>query len=781
MKTPSFLPLLILFAALPAAADPKPGERCDVKWLEETQAILSKPGGYRADADRIEVVGDSVKLKFGSAKTCDAATWRNLATMEPINGEVVMDPRTKQPVGGVGLRWRNPAAAAFWKDADAAQQIGLVLVAGDFYAIIDEKAKAIVAAGDEVIDVAKSLGFVDFKVSEKSLAELSKGTSGGPAGAIKPRLVTVLDEGKRPPASIAQEQLGPTMRKLVNDGPTLGDSVVRFRVAVLDLEAALGSLGKSGNFFKKHGIGATAGLNDFTSGLPKEFVLVEAVPANALAEGKYASALAALVGPGTRPELGDQGLRGAALLDPIDLGLRNLIIARSAEVDLIFAAAKKRLNGKTIADFGVVTRTDGLAGKEKPGSLAEAVVKRLSESPEYKLLDSMYEGRKEKPDFEAWSKTAEAQGILKARDSMVAAARTAAVETTPDGKVVVYTQGKNKIALTGVVPSSVESDAATRNDVAGMIASFIVEGEKNTPEVQAALAAITGKVKVGAPTDTNLTAEEGKVAKTVPPAIKKINDGAAGCDNPKDLVRNDYETYAARQRAAAAAMAGGNVRERNLIETKKKTDLAASAVECDKRKAAAAVKKGLDDFDGADVVADIRAKALVEAAAWCKENLEKIENDATVAAKALAEQETGARNPKALRDKADADLASSFGVAVSASVETLRKDYTNPAGGPRVKKLIADAELSGSSPRLTALTVLWFDQNWPQKDEARFMAAVTLCAEKLGFKPGSDKASYQNPENPDNVAKTCGIHADLTKSIKDSKGGVHLQPALKQP
>lgn len=781
MKTLSFLTLLVLFFALPAAADSKPGERCEVKWLEATQAILSKAGGYRADVDRIEVVGDSVKLKFGSLKTCDAAIWRNLATMEPINGDVVLDPRTKQPVGEVGLRWRNPAAAAFWKDAAAAQQIGLVLVVSDFYAVIDEKAKAIVDAGDEVIDAANSLGFVDFKVSEKSLAELSKGTSGGPTGAIMPRMVTVFAESK--PASIPQEQFGSTMRKLVNDGPILGDAVVRFRVAVLDLEATFGSLGKSADFFKKRGVVAIAGLNDFTSGLPKEFVAVAAVPASALAEDKYASALAALVGPGARPELGDQGLRGAALLDSIDMGLRNLIIARSAEVDLIFAAAKKRLGGKTIADFEVTERTNGLAGKEKPGSLSEAVVKRLSESPDYKLLDAMYEDRVGKPDFEAWSKTAEAQGILKARDSMVAAARTAAVETMPDGKVVVFQQGGQKVALTNVVPSTVESDAAMRNDVAGMIASFIAEGAKNTPEVQATLAAIAGKVTVGQ-MDANLTVEEGKLAKKIPPEIRKINDGAAGCDNPKDLVRNDYETYAARQRAAAAAMAGGNVRDRNLIESKKKTDVAASIVECDKRKAVAAVKKGLDDFDGADVVADIRAKALAEAAVWCKGDMEKIENDAALAAKTLqeqSEQEKGARNPKMLRDAADADLASSFGVAISVSVETLRKDYTNPAGGLRVKKLIADAELSGSSPRLNALTVLWFDQNWPQKDEKRFMSAVTLCAEKLGFKPGSGKASYQNPENPDNVAKTCGIHADLAKSIKDSRGSVHLQPALKQP
>ena len=90
MKTPSSLPLLLLFAALPAAADPKPGARCDTEWLEKTRATMSQPGRSVSD-ERLEVVSDIVKLKFGQLKTCDAATWRHLATLEPIAGEVVMD------------------------------------------------------------------------------------------------------------------------------------------------------------------------------------------------------------------------------------------------------------------------------------------------------------------------------------------------------------------------------------------------------------------------------------------------------------------------------------------------------------------------------------------------------------------------------------------------------------------------------------------------------------------------------------------------------------------
>lgn len=762
MKTPSSLALILLCAALPAAAEPKPGQRCDSEWLEKTQALMSQSGRTVSD-ERVEIVGDFVKLKFGHAKTCDAATWRQLATVEPV-GEPVMDPKTHQPVGGTALRWRNKAAGDFWKDTAVAQHIGLVLVVNDFFGAVDAKAAAVVAAGDEVLDAAKALGFADFTVSEKSLAELQKNTSGGPIGAIKPRLVTIKEEGKKDPSTVAPEQLLPTMRKLVNDGPTLGDSIIKFRVAVLALEAELGRLGKSDDFLKKRVAGATPGLNDFTSGLPKEFVLVEAERANALKNEKYGSALTALVGPGTVPELADQGLRGAALLDPIDLGLRNLVAVRSAQVDKIFEAVKKHLNGRTLAQYGVSARTSAEAAKQPANSLSAAVVERLKESNDYAALDNMYAGNIERHGAD-WAKTPDGMAMAQAREDMLAAARSATVETQADGtKVVTFTQNGKKVSLTSVVPSAVENDESVRKDVAGMISRFIVAGAKEDARRSAVWAAIGGAGQPGQTMDTGLGVSERDLARTLPPAPKAIKEGAAGCDSPKDLIRNDYETYAARKRAAAAAAATNRGRTRNDIEKTKADELAAAALVCKQQKEkAAALPK--DFFDSPAVSEAKRVEAAAKADADCLALKQAAEDKAKRDIDALTEEDKKrAAASSAILKETDGTLEKSFGDSILRSVETLRKDYTT-AGSPRLKKL---AEMTGNSSKLTVFTRFWFDKEWPvdAARQADLKAATDVCAKALGLGDASDSPSYHNPEKPDAVDKHCKVNEKLTAYIK---------------
>lgn len=771
MKTPSFLALLLLLAALPAAAEPKPGERCDVAWLEETQAIMSQSGRSVSD-ERVEVVGNIVKLKFGGPKTCDAATWRHLATLEPV-GEPVLDPRTRQPVGGTALRWRNRAAGDFWKDTAVAQHIGLVLVVDDFFRVVDAKAAAIVAAGDEVLDAAKAMGFADFTESPKTFAEMAAGTTGGPIGALKPRLATVFAEGKQVPATIAQEQLGPTMRKLVNDGPTLGDAVIRFRLAVLELEAELGRMGKSDELVKKRIAGGTEGLTDFTPGLPAEFVTVEAVRANALAEEKYASALAALVGPGTAPALGDKGLRAPALLDPVDLTLRNLIAVRSAQVDLIHKAAVARLKGKSIAQFEVVSRAAAVADKEPKNSLSEAVVRHLAESPDFQRLDALYENNKAQRG-EAWAKGPDGVAMARARDQMLEAARSAEVVTKDDGtREVVYTQGGKKIAVTGVVPSAVEGNVLMRNHVADVLAGFIVQGAKKDAENQAIWAAIGGAAQPGQPLDVPLTGPERDLARDLPPEVRKIKDGAAGCESPKDLIRNDYETYAARKREAAAAMAGDNVRSRKDVQTKRDEQLAAAELDC-RRKKAEAEAIPQDFFDDAAIAAADRRKAKAKAEADCAAAKEAIEAAARDKLAELKAAEAGDRDPAKLRAAADEELAVAFGAAILRSVETLRREYTT-AGSPRLRTL---SEATGASPKLTIFTKLWFNKEWPLEAERQkeLQAAVSACAKELGLGDASSGPSYHNPEKPDVVDERCKIGENLTKYIVDSKGSNRPAP-----
>jgi hypothetical protein len=773
MKTPSSLALLLLFAALPAAADVPAGARCDVAWLEATQATMSKPGGAVSDADRIEVVSNFVKLKFGSPKTCDAATWRQLATVEPINGEVIMDPRTHQPVGGTALKWRNRAAGDFWKDTAIAQHIGLVLTVNDFYAAIDAKGKAVSDAGDAVIDAAKALGFADFTASDKSLGELAKNTSGGPVGALKPRVVTVFAEGKQVAASVAPDQLGPTMRKLVNDGPTLGDSVVAFRVAVLALNAELGRLGKSDALLKKRVSGATPGLTDFTSGLPQGYVAATADKATALAEDKYGAALTALIGPGTTPAFGDQGLRGAALLDPVDQGLRNLVAVRSAEVDKIYAAAKKRLAGRTIGQYETSARAATTVKDLPKDSLAAAVFSTLSQTPEYQRLDALYENNK-RDKGDAWVNSPEGQAMAGAREDLKQAALSAKIEVVDGKKAVVFTQGGRKTVLGSLVPSAVETDEASRGDAAAIISRFIIDGALNDAKYQAVVAAIAGSGQPGGTVNTGLKAPEIALSKDLPPAIKKIKDGAAGCDTPKDLVRNDYETYAARQRAAASEMAGANVRSRNDVEKKRLEQLAASDVTCKQKKdAAAAIKQ--DYFDDPAIAKAAREKAAGEADAWCVADKKAIEDAAQARIRELAALEAGDRDPAKLRAKADADLAAAFAVAIGGSVEKLRSDYTT-AGNARLKKLAAG---TGNSPKLTFYTTFWFARDWPTdaSKKTELEAAVAVCAKALGLGDAKSSPSYKNPDDADNVDKYCKVNENLTKYILvEAKGSNRPAP-----
>lgn len=767
MKTPSSLALVFLAAALPAAAAPKAGARCDVEWLEKTQAVMSQSGRSVTD-ERIEVVGDVVKLKPGHASTCDAGTWRQLGAFE-----------TGQPP-----KWHKPAAGDFWKDTAVAQHIGLVLAVSDFYGAVDAKAAAVIAAADEVIDAGKAMGFADFKVSEKSLGELSKGASGGPIGAVKPRLVTVFEKGKQVPAAIAQEQLGPTMRKLVADGPTLGDAVVKFRVAVLALEAELGRLGKSDAFLKKRVSGGIQGLTDFTFGLPDKFVLVPADKAAALNKDKYKSALDALIGPGALPELGDAGPRAPALLDSVDPALRNLVAIRSAEVDKIHAAAVERLGGKSLVGYEVANRATADAKGATP--MGAAAMKALAGTKEYAELDALYDAtlkRKGAADPETLA-------LGRAREEMKTAALSTTLESDKDGRqAIVFTQNGRRASLGSIVPpkEGAEGDAA-RENVADVVARFIVEGAKQSDSYRTVAKAVLGgdaALSPGGLLPTGVTAAEIPVSKEVPPAVAKINADGAGCKDPRDVYRNNFESYAARKQKAAAEMASGNARSRSEIEDRETKEKAASEAECARRKDAAA-KLQADSFTPAAELDARRADATRAAQKWCDEDMAGIKERAAKAIKALEAEmaKDGKRDKNVGLKAANADLDSAFSVAIAGSASALRKEYTTP-GSSRVKKLMADAKLNAlSQGKLIALNNLWFAERWPEGSELvgsgakvedrkkALEASIKSCKESLGFKPMEDeksKVSYGNPENPGTVADKCGIERDLLAWVESQK------------
>lgn len=138
------------------------------------------------------------------------------------------------------------------------------------------------------------------------------------------------------------------------------------------------------------------------------------------------------------------------------------------------------------------------AANPPANALAEAVVRRLAESSKYGRIDAFYEKNKAMQG-EAWTSLPEAQAMFRVREEIRNAARSAGIETIAPGedvgvpgivRVVAFTMRGTKVRLTSVVTSSVEENAAVRNDVAGMIARFIVDDASEDANYQAVMAAI---------------------------------------------------------------------------------------------------------------------------------------------------------------------------------------------------------------------------------------------------------------------------------------------------
>lgn len=773
MKTPSYLPLLLLCAALPAGASPKPGERCDTEWLVKTQATMAKSGGMVMDAVRIEAPDGIGKLVWKAPETCDAATWRLLGSGDPIN-------------------WTSEQAGKQWVDGRVATQTGLLLVVDDFYRKVDPKAADVLAKADAVIEAAAKLGVVTTVESGKSLNDLLKGAVGAPFSGLKPKTVTVV-ASKDQKTNLAREELGPLLRLLLDDkGATEGGgaAVRAFRRAVLELNAEIGRQGAStATVEKRTGIPKPA-VTDFIRVLPRGYAAPKLGKDAELDDTNFRDARKALTGAKPVTALDDASAREDALLDSVDLGVRNLIAIRAEQIEQIVKETKPRLGGKTITQLEVSARTAAESSKQPSNSLSAAVVKRLAESPEYMRLDSLYENQKNAPGGDEWVKRPEAEAMFSARQKILDAAKSAKVTTDAEGvKSVEFMQGGKKVTLTSVVPSAVENDADTRNDVAGMISRFILDGAHADAKYRAVLSAIsTGEP--GEAMDTGMTEEEAKVARTSP-ALEAVKKRAQGTNSLADLGRNDFERYAQRERARAAEKAVENQRARKAIETKRDADLAAEQARCKAETARidAACKQELaginavkkDDFqskesfdaerqEARDAAAARCAATKAELAGTCKANTDGIVAKAGVAL-AAHDEAVKSDNSKTVNDAADAALNESFKSAVVATVGTLRSEYST-AGSSRQKKLIRDGELSGPSPRLTIFIGFWFDQNWPPENADKQGAAALACAKSLGLGDTAAAPSFHNPENADTVAERCGVHAALVKYVKDAKGSI---------
>ncbi len=755
-KIPSALVLLLLVAALPAAAQIKAGERCDTEFLGKVAGAF-KAGGIVNDADRIGtkvVEGVTIPvLKLNEAKTCDAATWRYLVSGTP-------------PV------WRNADAGKKWEAGNAGPGAEVLLAADSFFKAFDPKALKVLAAADVVIEAGVQLGIVAVADTTKPLSELLPGASGGPFGSLKPKAVTLVDAGKKS-AVVAPKDIGAVWRQLLDErgaSRSGGSSVIDFRMAILALNAELGR---------------PAGAA-FRTGLPAGYVTAVAKDEVAMDDGKYDKALADLIGAGATPALDAAAARKGSALEPADLGLRNLIAVRADQVEKIVSAAKARLGSKTITGIEVAARHAVEAKGAKP--LAGAALQALARDPKYIELDARYDGSLK-------GKGAE-DPTTKAIGRALADMKDAALSTRIEDGFVVYTQNEQKKVL-NVLPPGV-AGAAAIEDVADLIAGLIVDRATASGAFKILNAVVIGNtLEPGLKLDTGIKGPEVAVSKEVPQAIAKINADGAGCKDPKDIYRNNFERYATRKQAAAAKIASGNARSRSEIdalETKQTND---SAIECKSRKDAAAALK--DDSFTAKVDGDAtRAAALAVADAWCKDELDGIAKRAKAAQDALAEKtaKDGERDPYKGFTQANAELKAAFAVAVTGSVSELRKDYTNP-GSHRFKVLMRAAVLNPESVGpLVRRNKLWFMTHWPEGEELAgsdqkgderkkaLAASLSKCEADLGLSriDKDSKVSYGNPVKPDTVAKKCGIDDALLKWIVAQKPKAPEKPkAVEEP
>lgn len=560
IKQPALLLSLVLFAALPTAAEIKPGDRCDTVFLEKV-ANDSKVGAAAVD-QRIgikSVNGTNIPaLKFNDPKICDAGTWRHLGEGTP-------------PV------WRNAEAGRFWDAGGLEHNAALLLVADEFFKTIDPKAAEVLAAADEVIEAGVQLGVITTSDTAKTISVLLKGASGGPLAALKPRMVVPIrlshQTGNLPP-----EVLGPVLRKLHDETGEVkggGEAVMRFRLAVLALTAELGRLGASNAAVVRHTGAALPAVMDFMPGLPNGYVLPEVDRATALNDAKFGAALAALIGAGAVPALDDASSREGSLLESADVGLRNLVAHRSAEVEKIVAAAGKRLFGKRISQIEFAAREAAVVRALPANSLTAAVIRRLETTPEYAQLDEIYDMNwREQGDV--WVNSPAGHAMAEVRGELRAAALSARIENVGGHDSVVFTQGGKKTVLGSLVPATIQEDYDARASAAAIVSRFIIRGAIDDAKYQAVVDAITGTGEPGEPLDTGLRGPEIPLSKEVPFEPRKSMNGADDIEIFKDALRYSRGRYEARRREADAETAAESVRLRNDLEKKRLEALANS-------------------------------------------------------------------------------------------------------------------------------------------------------------------------------------------------------------
>lgn len=769
MKTPSLLALLLLAASIPSRAGIVAPARCDVEFLEKVAKDYTGPGsipdpriGSASRTVERRTVTEGV-LSVADANLCDAGTRRHLATGSP-------------------LVWRNAKVKEIWEGGDAKVHAGLLLVVVDAHKAIDPKVAEVLDAANKVLAAGIAIGVAAPVDPVPAQVDFLKANSGGDllASVVAPgdapiKTATglkIIPAADQKGGTVTPQSVGPTWRSVLDDAGSRsgGSEVLRFRMAVMALAAEIGRVGQSSSNVIKRTGAAIVGVKDFTLGLPAGFVAPAAAKADALDDKKYDSALALLIGPGATPALNDAATRANSLLEPVDIGARNLVAIRAAQVEDVIKAAKARLEKEktTIVEIETKARAQTVAGTKPENKLGADVLRHLSGTDEYQNLNRLYENSLANTSEAGKAKTAQ---ILEERNKFEAAALSARVETDAQGnKVVMYTQNGRPVTLRHIVPDTLENEA-TRGNAAAVIARFIVDGAKSDAKYTALLAAVQGDGQPGGNLAENRNQREREVANMVPPAVKSVKDKSAGCEKPADIIDNDHEIYAARQRAAAAEVTTDDIRARTNITVALDKELKANKVQCDSEETAANAIQAKDDFESAASLKGRRDEAAAKAKADCESRRVVIQTRADNA-RAERTRIEGTRSEATLLEVANKELIASFKVSVHASADKLRAEYLDPKS-KRHEQLLGDAKLSAkSSPRAIGFAEFWFNQNW---SGGQLAASIDSCAKALGLGEsiaGKDDPSYKNPEKPNVVDEHCGVRKGVSDYVISQKGKI---------
>lgn len=769
MKVPA---LLLLAAALPSAAlADGPAHRCDVEWIKSAQgtglgAAINDPNKYLTSG----AAGQGPSLDIANpSKLCDATVWRSLAVLTPVGGDVILDPKTHQPVNGVTMKWNDPALKAEWAKG-LSSQLKILADADARYQRIDALGREALIQSEAVVAAAEKTGVAargadvttpaalkkdgltgDQYVEDKgysvaALADAPAGTSMDPA-VLKAAFVQIIDDAAAPAPKTKPRKGAPAPKPAPVKYKT-GTAVAAFRKAVVAL------------------------ANEVRGSHP------------AFAENDREGAVKFLTDPAIK-KADDSAAYSGAALSTIDYGLRNLIAVRDAAVSASLEAARARLKGQSVA--GALATDHRLPANQTSADMAAAVLRHLDGVKDYHDLAALYDQQSQHPDSD-WMK-ANGADVKAQLDAYRADAAKAQVVTDPASKAraLQYSVGGQKITDAGIAVADLDKSEAYRETIAEAIAQNIGTAPFSA-KAAAVLAALRGQGAPGSAVVPPLTPDQQKAAGEIPVAKAPLPDAkvAAPITTYDALLKatpaqgllgrifspkGNVERYYSKVNEASADEAHARLARRT--ETESAANDAAEAEQARQEAARSQLVAAPSDPDDApDVAKAKKAAALADFDAKAKAAIQAAHDGVIKADKSYVPADKALADRKEELDRLNKAVDAAYADGINKAVDSLNAAYKT-AGSKQYAEAAKKSGYDTFYGQKLARVDAYFAQNWKGQVQA---AAVEKCKASLGFKKDGDGSGFKDP-SPDNVDKLCGVHDGLIASLAAFRGSNKTMPA----